>query len=93
VDAKISPSLREPKKAVVAAHQMTCFVSGSQSVRAIREPSVIRRGKVTTRLVLLTGADRVILLAPFKRRAIVKSEVMWSAEKPRKLCTNFNAEM
>jgi hypothetical protein len=54
---------------------------------------VIRSGKVTTRLVLLTGADRVILLAPFNRRAIVKSEVMWSAEKPRKLCTNFNAEM
>ncbi len=62
-------------------------------MRAIRDPIVIRSGKVTTRLVLLTGADRVILLAPFNRRAIVKSEVIWSAEKPRKLCTNFNAEM
>jgi hypothetical protein len=93
VEAKISPNLRDPKKAVVAAHQMTCFARGSQSVRAIRDPSVIRSGKVTTRLVLLTGDDNDILLAPFRRRAIVKSEVMWSAEKPRKLWTNFNAEI
>jgi len=53
--AKISPRRREPKKEVVAAHQRTCFVSGSQGDLAILDPMVIRRGMVTTRRVLLDG--------------------------------------
>jgi hypothetical protein len=53
--AKISPSRSEPKKEVVAAHQMTCLVSGSQGERAILDPMVIKRGMVTTLRVLLEG--------------------------------------
>jgi hypothetical protein len=53
--AKISPRRREPKKEVVAAHQKTCFVSGSQGDLAILDPMVIKRGMVTTRRVLEDG--------------------------------------
>jgi len=53
--AKISPRRSEPKKEVVAAHQKTCFVSGSQGDLAILDPMVIKRGMVTTRRVLVEG--------------------------------------
>jgi len=51
--AKISPIRVDAKKLVVEAAQMTCLVRGDQLVLAILCPSCSRRGKVTTRRVLL----------------------------------------
>jgi hypothetical protein len=92
VGASISPSLREPKKAVVEAAHMTCFVRGSQDVRAIFDPNVTKRGSVTTRLVFVVGTERAILEAPLSSWLSVKSSVMYSHEKPLSPCTNFIAD-
>jgi hypothetical protein len=72
-DANISPRRKEPKKDVVAAVQMTCFVSESQFVLAIFDPIAINKGKVTTRRVLRTGAECEIFSAPLSNWVKVKS--------------------
>jgi hypothetical protein len=81
--AKISPRRREPKKDVVAAHQKTCFVNGSQGDLAILDPMVIRSGNVTTRRVLLDGWFKLILEIPVRSRLIVASFEIYSQSKPR----------
>lgn len=91
-EARISPKRKEPKKAQALAVQITCFVSGSQSVFAILVPRFVKSGKVTTLLVLFDGVAIAILDAPFSSCEMAKSEEMWSCGMPRKLCTNFNAD-
>jgi hypothetical protein len=90
--AKISPRRREPKKDVVAAHQKTCFVSGSQGDLAILDPMVIKRGMVTTRRVLLDGRFKPIFEMPVRSRLIVASFVIYSQLKPLSVCTNLIAD-
>ena len=90
--AKISPRRREPKNDVVAAHQKTCFVSGSQGDLAILDPMVIKRGMVTTRRVLLDGRFKPIFEMPVRSRLIVASFVIYSQLKPLSVCTNLIAD-
>ena len=90
--AKISPRRREPKNDVVAAHQKTCFVSGSQGDCAILDPMVIKRGMVTTRRVLLDGRFKPIFEMPVRSRLIVASFVIYSQLKPLSVCTNLIAD-
>ena len=55
--ARISPILVDAKNPVVDAVHTTCFVKGDQVVLAILWPSCSKRGKVTTRRVLLCGFE------------------------------------
>jgi hypothetical protein len=71
--AKISPSRREPKNEVVAAHQMTCLVRGSHGALAIFDPMVINRGMVTTLRIFVEGKLKAIFETPFISREIVES--------------------
>lgn len=92
-DAKISPSLVEPKNDVSEAAHTTCLSSPGQSVAAMRLPKVIRSGNVMTRLVF--GLERKLSLAcwaPFRRMLDNLSEDRCVHDMPRIEWINFNAE-
>ena len=92
-EARISPIRSDPKKAVVAAAQITCFVSGDQDVSATRSLNSRSSGKVNTLLVEVEGLEaRSIWLTPLMRSEVNWSVERWALGRPLSVCTNFNAE-
>ena len=74
-EANSSPSLNEPKKAVVHKAQRVCFHSWSHFSEAILCPNINKRGKVSTLLVFCLSIEATFL-APLSNRDTMGSSVI-----------------
>jgi hypothetical protein len=92
-DARILPILVVPKNYVVAAAHTTCLSRAFHEVASILCPSMTRRGRVITLLVLVLELKLLLECSiPFSNKLDRPSSERCELGRPLSMCTNLIAD-